>query len=111
MVAAFDPLAPQKATSSKLKLRDKSTFRTLERERLFRHPKTDGPELESLEELVRPHVESFDALTEGSEDGAPGLLQLGVEDIGEKVVFDGIPTDSMPFGTKITCEQQEIAGD
>lgn len=102
MVASFDPLAPQKATSSKF--RDKSTFGTLTRERMFRHPSTTGPDFESLEELVRPHIESFDALTEGSEDGSAGLLELAIQDIGEKVVFDGVATESMPFGTKITCE-------
>lgn len=101
MVAAFDPLAPSSATSSKLP--DKSTFGTLTRERSFRHPNVNGPDYQKLEELVRPHIESFDALTEGSEDGTPGLLQLGVQDIGEKVVFDGKPTEKMPFGNKITC--------
>jgi DNA-directed RNA polymerase I subunit RPA2 len=101
MVASFDPLAPQKATSSKF--RDKSTFGTLTRERMFRHPSKTGQDFDTLTELVRPHVESFDALTEGSEDGTPGLLQLGIEDIGEKVVFDGVPAEGLPFGTKITC--------
>lgn len=101
MVASFDPLAPQKATSSKFP--DKSNFGTLTRERMFRHPSKTGPDFQSLEELVRPHIESFDALTEGSDDGTAGLLQLGIEDIGEKVVFDGVPTESMPFGSKITC--------
>lgn len=102
MVASFDPLAPQTATSSKLP--DRSNFGTLTRERMFRHPSTTGPDFQSLEELVRPHVESFDALTEGSDDGTPGLLQLGVEDIGEKVVFDGQASEEMPFGNKITCK-------
>lgn len=102
MVAAFDPLGPSQATSSKFP--DKSTFGTLTRERAFRHPTSVGPEFETLEELVRPHVESFDALTEGGDDGTPGLLQMGVEDIGEKVVFDGKGTELMPYGSKITCE-------
>jgi DNA-directed RNA polymerase I subunit RPA2 len=35
-------------------------------------------------------------------DGA-GLLQLGVNDIGQKVVFDGRATEGKPFGNKITC--------
>ena len=104
MVAAFDPLGPSKATSSKFP--DKSTFHTLTRERAFRHPSTVGPDFDSLEELVRPHVESFDALTEGADDGTEGLLQLGVRDIGEKVVFDGKASEKMPFGSKITCESR-----
>lgn len=106
MVAAFDPLGPSQATSSKFP--DKSTFGTLTRERAFRHPTSEGPEFETLEELVRPHVESFDALTEGGADGAPGLLQMGVEDIGEKVVFDGKTSEGMPYGNKITCECEVV---
>lgn len=101
MVATFDPLSPSQATSSRHP--DKSTFGTLTRERSFRHPNTQGPDYQALEELVRPHIESFDALTEGDEDGTPGLLQLGVNDIGEKVVFDGKASEDMPFGNKITC--------
>lgn len=101
MVAAFDPLSPSKATSSKFP--DKSSFGTLTRERQNRHPNVNGPDYEKLEELVRPHIESFDALTEGGDDGTAGLLQLGVQEIGEKVIFDGKPTDKMPFGNKITC--------
>jgi DNA-directed RNA polymerase I subunit RPA2 len=101
MVAAFDPLSPSKATSSKFP--DKTSFGTLTRERQNRHPNANGPDFQKLEELVRPHIESFDALTEGGDDGTAGLLQLGVQDIGEKVVFDGKPTAQMPFGNKITC--------
>lgn len=101
MVAAFDPLSPSKATTSKFP--DKSSFGTLARERQFRHPNPEGPDYQKLEELVRPHIESFDALTESADDGTAGLLQLGVQDIGEKVVFDGKPTEKMPFGSKITC--------
>lgn len=97
---SFDPLSPSKATSSKYP--DKSTFRTLTRERAFRHPNPNGPDYATHEELVRPHIESFDALTEG-DDGQPGLLQLGVQDIGEKVVFDGKSEEGLPFGNKITC--------
>ncbi|GMK59231.1 hypothetical protein CspeluHIS016_0702460 [Cutaneotrichosporon spelunceum] len=107
MVAAFDPLSPSKATSSKFP--DRSTFGTLTRERQNRHPNANGPDFQKLEELVRPHIESFDALTEGGDDGAAGLLQLGVQDIGEKVVFDGKPTDKMPFGNKITYRISQVA--
>lgn len=96
----FDPLSPSKATSSKYP--DKSTFRTLTRERAFRHPNPNGPDYATHEELVRPHIESFDALTEG-DDGQPGLLQLGVQDIGEKVIFDGKSEEGLPYGNKITC--------
>lgn len=45
-----------------------------------------------------PVVEQADSV-----DGA-GLLQLGVNDIGQKVVFDGKGTEAKPLGNKITCE-------
>jgi len=54
----FDPLSPSLASTSK----DHTTFRTLTRERAFRHPPTDGPDIAALEELVKPHIESFNAL-------------------------------------------------
>lgn len=110
---SFDPLAPALASSSK----DHTTFHTLTRERAFRHPPADAPDIAALEELVKPHIESFNALLDDGElfiiavryngtdrtDGA-GLLQLGVNDIGQKVVFDGKGTESKPLGNKITCE-------
>lgn len=66
-------------------------FRTLERESRFINPPKDKSAFPVLEEAVRPHIGSFNALTEGP-DG--GLLNLGVQDIGEKVIFDGKPFDS-----------------
>ncbi|EJT46891.1 DNA-directed RNA polymerase i polypeptide 2 [Trichosporon asahii var. asahii CBS 2479] len=102
----FDPLSPSKATSSKYP--DKSTFRTLTRERAFRHPNPNGPDYATHEELVRPHIESFDALTEG-DDGQPGLLQLGVQDIGEKIIFDGKSEEGLPYGNKITYRISQVA--
>ncbi|KAL1406093.1 hypothetical protein Q8F55_007776 [Vanrija albida] len=107
MVANFDPLSPSKATSSKHP--DNTSFGTLTRERQFRHPSNEGPDFESLEELVRPAIQSFDALTEGGDDGTEGLLQLGVNDIGEKVVFDGKPSEGMPYGNKITYRIAQVA--
>ncbi|GHJ88216.1 hypothetical protein NliqN6_4618 [Naganishia liquefaciens] len=81
---AFDPLAPNATPSS-----SKHTFKTLERERLNRYPSTEGADHPSLDELVKPHIQSFNALMEGSDGKGKGLLQLGVEDLGTKVVFDG----------------------
>jgi hypothetical protein len=43
-----------------------------------------------------------DSIVADDVDGA-GLLQLGVNDIGQKVVFDGRATEGKPFGNKITC--------
>ena len=100
---SYDPLAPNAASSSR------HTFKTLERERLNRHPSTNGVDHPALEELVKPHVESFNALMEDSsaslEDGqGKGLLQLGVEEIGSKVIFDGKGDENGSLGNKISCE-------
>lgn len=95
---AFDPLAPNATPSS-----SKHTFKTLERERLNRHPSTEGADHPSLDELVKPHIQSFNALMEGSDGKGKGLLQLGVEDLGTKVVFDGKGEGGVG-GNKISCE-------
>lgn len=45
----------------------------------------------ALDELVKPHIDSFNALLEDSDadaSGGGGLLGLAVRDIGDKVVFD-----------------------
>ncbi|CAK5262905.1 unnamed protein product [Mycena citricolor] len=74
--------------------RRKPTFSTLEREHSFRNPPTEGSTHKILNEFVAPHIESFNALFDdsglpsGDGDGR-GLISLGLEDIGERVVFDG----------------------
>jgi hypothetical protein len=71
-----------------------STFETLKRERLFRHPPQNGASVPILNEFVTPHLESFNALFDdsglplGDGDGK-GLLSLALKDIGERVVFSG----------------------
>lgn len=97
-ISTFDPLAPNATPSS-----SKHTFRTLERERLNRHPTTTGPDHPALDELVKPHIESFNALIEDSTGTGKGLLQLAVEDIGKRVVFDGKREDGT-YGNKLSCE-------
>ena len=57
----------------------------------------------ALDELVKPHIESFNALVE-QDDGGKGILQVEAEDLGEKVVFDGKEVEGMPRGSKISCE-------
>jgi DNA-directed RNA polymerase I subunit RPA2 len=99
VLSSFDPLAPNATPSS-----SKHTFRTLERERLNRHPKTTGPDHPALDELVKPHIESFNALMEDSNGTGKGLIQLGVEDLAPRVVFDGKREDGS-FGNKISCER------
>lgn len=71
-----------------------STFETLKRERLFRHPPQNGASVPILDEFVTPHLESFNALFDDSglplKDGdGKGLLSLALKDIGERVVFSG----------------------
>lgn len=72
----------------------KNTFKTLEREEAFRNPTKSGSTVPILNEFVIPHIESFNALFDdsgldtGDGDGR-GLLSLGLDDIGERVVFDG----------------------
>lgn len=94
----FDPLNPAVA----LPPRKPHSFNTLERERLNRHPSQNGMDHPALEEIVRPHIASFDALTDLNGDGT-GLLQLGVQNILPKVVFDGKKRDGQPLGNKLTC--------
>jgi hypothetical protein len=64
-----------------------SSFRTLEREHQFRHPSRNGSDVPILDELVAPHIESFNALFE--DGGGRGLLDLATENIEPRVVFDG----------------------
>ena len=88
-------------------------FRTLERESRFINPPKDKSAYPLLQEAVQPHIGSFNALTEGL-DG--GLLNLGVKDIGEKVVFDGKPlnsedeiTNSGYLGNKLSVSVEQVS--
>lgn len=102
MAITFDPLSPTQAGSSSRP--DKTTFKTLTRERQFRHPPINASDVPALDELVKPHIESFNALIEDAGNDGKGLLQLGVEDIGWKSVFDGRSDEDKPWGNKISCE-------
>ncbi len=81
----------------------KQTFNTLARESAFRNPPSSSSIFPILNEFVAPHIESFNALFDdsglpfGDGDGR-GLLSLAIEDIGERVVFDG-PTQSASGGS------------
>jgi DNA-directed RNA polymerase I subunit RPA2 len=72
----------------------KPTFDTLAREQSFKHPPKTASTFPILDEFVKPHLESFNALFDdsglpvGDENGL-GLLSLAIKDIGERVVFDG----------------------
>jgi DNA-directed RNA polymerase I subunit RPA2 len=83
------------------------TFNTLAREEAFRNPPKKGSTHSMLNEFVAPHIESFNALFDdsglpsGDGDGR-GLISLGLEDIGERVVFDGSgKADSNGWGNRM----------
>jgi len=70
------------------------TFDTLAREYSFRHPTNTGSTYPILNEFIKPHLESFNALFDDSglplgDGNGSGLLSLAIKDIGERVVFDG----------------------
>ena len=82
-------------------------FSTLKREKRFAHPSTTGHDVPELEELVAPHIASFDALFEdassGQGRGQGGLLDLAVRDIDSRVVFDGKGKAEGKLGNKLEC--------
>lgn len=45
------------------------SFNTLEREKYFRNPPTDKSYYPLLDDAIEPHIESFNALTEGEGGG------------------------------------------
>lgn len=91
-------------------------YETLEREKRFREPPTKGAAIPILDELAKPHIESFNALFDDSglnreDTDGRGLLSLAIKDIGPKTVFSGTaktePHGENSLGTKLTreCEQ------
>lgn len=62
-------------------------FNLLRREKLFRHPPTDHTAYPALQLAVDPHIESFNVLFR--DDGRPGLIDLGLAEIGTKTFLDG----------------------
>ena len=66
-----------------------SNYDTVRREKLFKHPPNDCTPYPNLAEAITPHIDSFNALLDGS-----GLLQAALEDIGTKTFLDGSPETS-----------------
>lgn len=61
------------------------SFHTLEREHRFANPSDKESPYKLLHDAINPHVQSFNAIFEGP-DG--GLLDLALEEIDKKVIFD-----------------------
>lgn len=61
-----------------------TSFDTLRREDLFRNPPKDKSAFPALIASVRPHIDSFDALTEEG-----GLFDLARKDISVKTILGG----------------------
>lgn len=62
-------------------------FNTLRRQDLFQNPPKDHTAYPALQEAVNPHIDSFNALFD--RNGKRGILSHGLEDISEKIFFDG----------------------
>ncbi|KAA8895300.1 DNA-directed RNA polymerase I [Sphaerosporella brunnea] len=78
-----------------------TSFETLKREHLFRNPPKDKSAFPALIEAIKPHVDSFNAVTEEG-----GLLDLARKEIGVKAVFDG--KDGGNRGNKISFRIDKI---
>lgn len=76
-----------------------TSYGTLKREHNFRHPSTSQPHFPEAHELIKPHIESFNALFDHD-----GLLEQGIQDLDEKVIFDGQATEARPLGNKLTSQ-------
>lgn len=63
------------------------SFNTLERERTFKNPSNKGTNYPVLQELVKPHVDSFNMLFKDS-NGGEGLLDKALRDIPSRVIID-----------------------
>ncbi|KAG8532640.1 DNA-directed RNA polymerase I subunit RPA2 [Bacidia gigantensis] len=59
-------------------------FETVKRQKLFQKPPKDTTAYPALSDAIDPHIESFNALLEGSK-----LLEAGLRDIGAKICLDG----------------------
>ncbi|KAF9362760.1 DNA-directed RNA polymerase I subunit rpa2 [Mortierella sp. NVP85] len=82
-----------------------AAFNTLERERIFRNPSDKAFQTPALQEMVAPHIEAFNALTEFGTGSSTGLLDLAIQDIGSKAVFD---KRGGGLGNKLTFWVEEL---
>jgi DNA-directed RNA polymerase I subunit RPA2 len=70
---------------------------------LFSNPPKDKSAYPALKAALLPHIESFNALLE-SDGHKPGLLELGLQEIGTKSVFDGAEGAPTWRGNKLSCK-------
>lgn len=73
-----------------------SHFNTLDRENGFRNPSAVSSKYPAPQQLVAPHIDSFNALFEeaplgpnGEIEQRLGLLDMAISDLQPKVIFDG----------------------
>ena len=59
-------------------------YDVLRRERLFRHPPKDRTAYPALQDAIKPHIDSFNALFDGNK-----TLEAGLKDIGTMTFLDG----------------------
>lgn len=81
-------------------------FRTLEREKRFQNPPKDKSAFPLLQEAVKPHIGSFNALTEGPGNG---ILNIAVKDIGSKTVFDSNDPDRTGNKLRIRVDSVQLS--
>lgn len=93
-----------------------SSFHTLDREHAFSHPSTSHAKYAAIHALVAPHIQSFDALFEGAPMGPngevqakKGLLDMAVEDLSSKVIFDGKTEEGL--GNRLESALYELRRD
>jgi len=90
---------PSQATSKAVgppTAKQKPSFDTLIREYSFQHPSSTKSEYPALQAAVQPHIDSFNAIT------TDNLLDLGLKEIGKKVVFDHKSEINGGRGNKLT---------
>lgn len=91
-----------------------SQFNTVAREEFAHNPSSKEFQYPALQTLTHPHTKSFNAITErclgdgADADVATGLINLGLEDIGAKSVFDGREGGINGLGNKLTYWVDEV---
>nr|AGQ04601.1 RNA polymerase I second largest subunit [Starmerella bacillaris] len=80
-------------------------FHTLEQQERFSNPSDKKSHYKLLHDAIDPHVQSFNAIFEGPEGG---LIDLGIQEIGKKVIFD-TKDGELPLGNKLTYWVDQVS--